>query len=156
MDLLPGGLAQGMSPRDFDPKQLRIGTEVELEHTPDRRIAREIAMDHLAEHSAYDRELAKMEAKLEVHRPNVDWSPVGQKVVFPLSGTDYRRNPVLDLWRVASLAGSGASAYHGYKRNVASNPIAWALWWGFWGAVIPIATVPIALAQGFAESGPGR
>ena len=62
MDLLIGGLAEGMSPKDFDAAQLRIGTEVELEHTPDRRLAQEIAMDHLVEHPAYYRELAKIKS----------------------------------------------------------------------------------------------
>jgi len=38
---------------------------VELEHTDDRSLAREIAMDHLAEFPKYYKELDKMETKLE-------------------------------------------------------------------------------------------
>ena len=67
---LKGGLAAGMCPGDFDPKQLAIGTKVELEHTGDRGVAREIAMDHLAEFPDYYVELAKMEHKLEKAKPN--------------------------------------------------------------------------------------
>lgn len=57
-----------------------------------------------------------------------------------------------DVWAALGAIGMGASAYHGYKRNEqAGNPVAWALWWGFWGALLPIITVPVALAQGFAK-----
>ena len=59
-DRLPGGKASGMSPRAFDPEQLKIGMRVELEHTPDPRIAREIAMDHLAEDPTYYTKLARV------------------------------------------------------------------------------------------------
>ena len=55
---LPGGQASGLRPRDFDQGQLAIGTTIELEHTRDVRIAREIAMDHLAEDPDYYRKLA--------------------------------------------------------------------------------------------------
>lgn len=60
LERIPGGKAAGKSPRDFDPRQLAIGTKVELEHTNDRAIAREIAMDHLAEDSAYYTKLRKV------------------------------------------------------------------------------------------------
>jgi hypothetical protein len=77
------------------------------------------------------------------------------KALVPLSGvkSDYKKNPgAADLWAAAAAVAMGASAYHGYKRNEpGGSPIGWALWWGFWGALVPIITVPIALAQGFAE-----
>lgn len=59
-EMLPGGRSSGMRPGDFDPAQLAIGITVELEHTPDVRIAREIAMDHLAEDPNYYRMLAAL------------------------------------------------------------------------------------------------
>ena len=54
-DPLPGGLSEGMSPEDFDPEQLEIGTEVEMEHVGpgNRDLAQEIAMDHLVEREDY-------------------------------------------------------------------------------------------------------
>jgi hypothetical protein len=55
---IPGGRANGMLPGEFDPAQLAIGTSVEMEHTRDVRLAREIAMDHLAEDPNYYRKLA--------------------------------------------------------------------------------------------------
>lgn len=48
----------------------------------------------------------------------------------------------------ALTAAVGASVYHGYKRN---DSLGWGLWWGLMGALFPVITVPVALAQGFAE-----
>lgn len=39
--------------KKVDPNELKIGTEVELEHTDDLGVAAKIAMDHLAEHPDY-------------------------------------------------------------------------------------------------------
>lgn len=50
---IPGGFAAGRRPEDFDPEQLRAGTQVELEHTIDPAVAQEIAMDHLTEDPRY-------------------------------------------------------------------------------------------------------
>lgn len=63
-DRLPGGRADRVADSAFDPEQLRRGTLVELEHTSDRRLAREIARDHLAESPLYYVRLAKMERTL--------------------------------------------------------------------------------------------
>jgi hypothetical protein len=55
----PNRRSTGMSPEDFDPEQLAIGTEIELEHADDpldpaeRDMAMHIAMDHLAERPDY-------------------------------------------------------------------------------------------------------
>jgi hypothetical protein len=50
---LRGGKARGRRPADFDPRQLQIGTRVEMEHTDDPCLAQEIAMDHLTESRNY-------------------------------------------------------------------------------------------------------
>jgi len=60
-----GGLADGMSARDFDPKALAEGLCVELEHTSCWWKALRIAMDHLVEHPGYYRALDHMESSLE-------------------------------------------------------------------------------------------
>ena len=41
-----------------------------------------------------------------------------------------------------------ASAYHGVKRN---NSVAYGIWWGLMGAMFPVITPTIALAQGYAK-----
>ena len=58
---IPGGLASGKSPKDFDGKALAAGIKVEMEHTGKRAVAQEIAMDHLTEDPRYYTKLAKME-----------------------------------------------------------------------------------------------
>lgn len=62
-DRLPGGLADKMMPEDFDLIQLNKGMQVELEHTNDPALAREIAMDHLTEDPKYYDKLEVMESK---------------------------------------------------------------------------------------------
>lgn len=62
-DGVPGGLAEGKDPSEFDPEKLAEGVKVEMEHTSDPAIAREIAMDHLTEDPDYYRKLRKVEGK---------------------------------------------------------------------------------------------
>jgi hypothetical protein len=66
----------------------------------------------------------------------------------PVSSTptiSLNRNPI--MWAIEA-ASVGASAFHGYRRN---NSVGWAIWWGFMGALFPIITPAIALAQGFGK-----
>ncbi|MCU0912951.1 MAG: hypothetical protein MUC88_00135 [Planctomycetes bacterium] len=58
---IPGGVAAGKRPEDFDQEQLHAGIKVEMEHTRDRKVAREIAMDHLTEDRHYYIKLQRME-----------------------------------------------------------------------------------------------
>jgi 2'-5' RNA ligase len=60
-DQISGGLADEKSPEDFEEAQLKKGIEVELEHTDDRDLAEEIAMDHLTEDPKYYDKLEIME-----------------------------------------------------------------------------------------------
>lgn len=52
------------------------------------------------------------------------------------------------IFGIISTVSMAASAYHGYKRN---ESIPWALWWGFMGAVFPVITPVIGVAQGFGK-----
>jgi len=61
-DKIPGGLADNMSPDDFSKKKIEKGIKIELEHTSDKQIAEEIAMDHLTEDPEYYEKLEKMES----------------------------------------------------------------------------------------------
>ena len=40
-------------PGEVDPEELKMGIEVEYEHTKDKKIAEKIALDHLAENPHY-------------------------------------------------------------------------------------------------------
>ncbi|MDB4278159.1 2'-5' RNA ligase family protein [Deltaproteobacteria bacterium] len=48
-DKIPGGVGDKAKPGDVNPKQLAKGISVEMEHTDDKALAREIALDHLSE-----------------------------------------------------------------------------------------------------------
>jgi hypothetical protein len=62
---LKGGLAEkaGKTEKDFDPKSIKAGAEVESEHTSNMALRKEIAMDHLTEDPHYYEKLKKMEKK---------------------------------------------------------------------------------------------
>lgn len=74
---IPGGLASGRKPSDFPRAALAKGTKVELEHVVrpgrkptarDRQLAREIAMDHLAEDLRYYDFLERAERSMKATR----------------------------------------------------------------------------------------
>lgn len=52
------------------------------------------------------------------------------------------------VWSAVSTASMAASAYHGYKRN---DSVGWAIWWGLMGAMFPVITPAIGVAQGFGK-----
>ena len=58
-----GGLADGVNPNRLNQEELQKGVSVELEHTNNPVIAREIATDHLVENPKYYDKLEKIEAK---------------------------------------------------------------------------------------------
>ena len=58
---LPGGRGDHLDPSSVNPAELAEGTRVEMEHTTDPAIAREIALDHLAEDPAYYTHLRAIE-----------------------------------------------------------------------------------------------
>jgi hypothetical protein len=51
-------------------------------------------------------------------------------------------------WGILATASFAASVYHGYKRN---DSVGWAIGWGVLGAIFPVITPTIAVAQGFAK-----
>lgn len=92
-DQLPGGLADKMSPDDFDPEQVLKGLKVELEHTDDERLAVEITLDHLAEDPAYYDKLEKIdphdaeEGEADVVEPEIKLSKPKRRVF--IEGDDF-------------------------------------------------------------------
>lgn len=60
-DKIPGGKADKKDPKKYDPEQLAAGIKVESEHTKDKSLAQEIAMDHLEEDPHYYSKLKKVE-----------------------------------------------------------------------------------------------
>jgi len=64
-DKVKGGKADKKKPEDFNQKELKMGIEIEMEHTDDPELAKEIAMDHLTEIPDYYTRLVKMEKEAE-------------------------------------------------------------------------------------------
>lgn len=54
-----GGKGDKLNPKSIDQHELKIGIKHEMEHTKDASIAKEIALDHLAENPKYYTELKK-------------------------------------------------------------------------------------------------
>lgn len=52
-------IAEAYEKNKVDAEQLKIGIEVELEHTDDEKVAEKIARDHLAEDPHYYTKLKK-------------------------------------------------------------------------------------------------
>lgn len=71
-DKLKGGLADKKKPKDFDPKALKEGIKIEMEHTDDKDLAREIAMDHLTEDPNYYKKLKTIEKKEQLTKQQMD------------------------------------------------------------------------------------
>lgn len=62
---IPGGIADDRPDSSFNQKELNDGISIEMEHTNDRELSKDIAKDHLEEFPNYYTELNKMEDKLE-------------------------------------------------------------------------------------------
>ena len=58
-DLLKGGEGDNLSAKDVNSKQLAIGIKVEREHSNNKEIMEEIALDHLAENPHYYTDLVE-------------------------------------------------------------------------------------------------
>lgn len=56
---LPGGVGDNTPTDIVDPTQLSLGVQIEMEHTNDPEIAKEIALDHLTENPEYYTKLIK-------------------------------------------------------------------------------------------------
>ena len=86
-DQIPGGKADKKLPSDFDPEQLAKGVKVELEHTSSPHLAKEIAMDHLAEDPDYYTKLATIhtESNVEAGKEG-DWEQEGYTITHQTEG----------------------------------------------------------------------
>ena len=62
---IPGGKADGMEESEFPDEALDKGEKVEMEHTNDPELAREITKDHLVESEDYYKYLDEMEKKMK-------------------------------------------------------------------------------------------
>lgn len=64
-DHIKGGLADNIPDSMFDLEQIKVGKKVEMEHTENPVIAKEITKDHLVENDNYYDYLEEMEDKMK-------------------------------------------------------------------------------------------
>ena len=82
--LMKGGMSNANKSVEYDDEQMRMGTEVEHEHTVDDDVAAKIARDHLAEIPDYYTRLRVMEAEAGKEGASVEYegeeeSPLEEK-----------------------------------------------------------------------------
>ncbi len=70
-----------------------------------------------------------------------------------LNETSPLRRTLAVAYALASVAGTGIGAYHGYKRN---DSVGWAIGWALLGGLFPVVVIPVAYAQGIGERKRGR
>ena len=108
-DKIPGGLSGGMKLADIAKKhgisvdilvaEFKKGISVEMEHTTDREIAKEIALDHLFEDPKYYTKLSKIEnptnevyTKGQLFKGTIKIGGQPVKVEVELLGADTKKN----------------------------------------------------------------
>lgn len=94
--------------KDVLKSQLKKGTQVEMEHTKSKKVAKKIALDHLHEHPKYYDYLAKAEQQM---KKTLKWHTFGtpytnienaKETVRTLikSGTQARIKPYYSKWKI--------------------------------------------------------
>lgn len=98
VDKIPGGLADKGPPKGVDPKQVEKGIKVELEHTDDKDLAREIAYDHLTEDPKYYDKLETIEKhgysydrRVAGKYDHIDFKPPASVAKAAEKGLEYRK-----------------------------------------------------------------
>ena len=69
---LKGGIGDETDIKDINKKELEMGIEVEMEHTNDLELAKEIAIDHLTEIPDYYTRLQDMEQDADIDTISID------------------------------------------------------------------------------------
>jgi len=105
-DQLPGGKGDKLSEKDVDKKELEKGIKEELEHTNDRGLAKEIALDHLAEDPKYYSMLEKMHSQEDNAKDWKYWVGKGWAELTNLLGPEPGEYEVDTSNSVAGVRGS--------------------------------------------------
>ena len=136
---IPGGMSSGKNPSDFDPKSLAAGIKVEMEHTTDPKIAREIAMDHLTEDPEYYVKLKKMEKKgssLKLARVFGESEPHVQTKGVPFEQNKRMFRRYLEMKSKEDPSSTGASALFGGALGGAAGGVLGGIRHGAGGALL--------------------
>lgn len=92
-NVLIGGLGDELDEEDVDAEELEMGIQVEMEHTKDKNIAREVALDHLSETSDYYTKLKAIHKENPVTSKRTNeklWDKVKKEAVQKMGGHSAR------------------------------------------------------------------
>jgi hypothetical protein len=116
---LKGGMAasKGVTAAKVDPEQLRLGVEVEKEHTADAATAQRIALDHLAEIPDYYTRLQTMEAAAKKEQGAVQKSTV-EKTATSEGKKTMKLTQLVELLKTAATCPGGKLRSKGKGRGL--------------------------------------
>lgn len=92
-NFLEGGKGDDTDEEDVDPDELEMGIEVEQEHTTNKKIAKEIALDHLTEDPEYYTKLKAIHKENPVTSKRTNeklWDQVKKEAVEKMGGHSAR------------------------------------------------------------------
>lgn len=91
-NFLEGGKGDDTDEEDVDPDELEMGIEVEMEHTKDKNIAREVALDHLTELPDYYTKLKTIHKENPTSKRSNEklWAKVKKEAVKKMGGHSAR------------------------------------------------------------------
>ena len=92
-NFLEGGKGDDTDEEDVDPDELEMGIEVEQEHTRNKKIAKEISLDHLSEDPKYYTKLKSIHKENPVTSKRTNeklWKKVKKEAVEKMGGHSAR------------------------------------------------------------------
>lgn len=119
-DKIKGGLADKKKPADFDTSALKQGKAVESEHTSDKTVAQEIAMDHLTEDKKYYKKLKEVEKK-DMVQVTADGKQEIVEGNEPLK-KDPKKKSLSEKWQALKKALNNQSAFMDLAAATAADP----------------------------------
>lgn len=118
-EYIQGGKADGKTDADFPEDQLDMGQKVEMEHTNDPAMAREISRDHLEEFKDYYTRLAKMED--EAKKAKGEKTAEKDEDEGPGRGTNEKDVKAIREYMKARKPGSEDSNFHRFSEGRGLN-----------------------------------
>ena len=116
-NILVGGKGDNLSPSDVDLFELRKGLKVEREHTKDKNIASEIALDHLAEDPKYYTHLESIHKENPIKDPEGGLTAEGRKHYKETQGSNLQAG-VMKVETLEDLKRWGSWARRFYGRSI--------------------------------------
>jgi len=116
-NIIVGGRGDNLTPKDVDPSEYKKGLKVEMEHTNNKDIASEIALDHLAEDDHYYTHLEGIHKENPIKDPKGGLTAEGRKYFKDTEGANLKAG-VTKVETLEDLKRWGQWARRFYGRSV--------------------------------------